>query len=148
MQELFKPNELHSLHDPGIADQRKGLVLSRALLGELNEHTKTRGIDEIDLTEIDQQWLARAAVGRDELAELLVGIGIQLAGEPEQLAVRLLLESPTQGHGESLQVGDGSCPPCGYGRKCRESCSFCSSFGQTASGVRRAFISAVNRAKW
>jgi hypothetical protein len=49
-------------------------------------------------------------VGRDEVTELLVGVGVELACETEQEAVLPLLKSATQGDGESLQIGDRSSP--------------------------------------
>jgi hypothetical protein len=46
----------------------------------------------------------------DELGELLVGIGVQLSRETEQQALIPPFAAPSQGDGQSLQVGDGPSP--------------------------------------
>lgn len=68
------------------------------------------------MTEIDHQRLTVSAVRGHKFPELFVGVGIQLAGEAEQLAVGLLLEAPSQGDRQSLQVVDGSSPQSVLGR--------------------------------
>jgi hypothetical protein len=44
----------------------------------------------------------------DEGEKLLLGVGIQLAGEAEQQTAVLLLIATAQRHGQSLQISDGS----------------------------------------
>ena len=51
------------------------------------------------------------AMGAQKLNKLFVGIGIQLAGETEQLALGLLFKATPQGDRQSLQVVNSSSPP-------------------------------------
>ena len=96
MQEVLEAHQFHGLHHASIADHQKLLLVGVALLGQLHQGPQARGVDEVDMAQIDHQGLPHPAVGGDEVAKLLIGVGIQLAGEPEQLAVGLLLEAPSQ----------------------------------------------------
>ncbi|NBP40961.1 MAG: hypothetical protein EBV34_21540 [Betaproteobacteria bacterium] len=69
-----------------------------------------RAEDEYSI-DIDQQRLRRAgAVIGNEAEELLFGVSVQLAGETEQQTALLLLVAAPQGHGQSLEISDGSSP--------------------------------------
>ena len=121
-----------------------------ALLGEFHQRTESGGIDEIDSAEIDQQgrrggWNLAA----NELAELLVGIGVELAGEAEQQSLGQALATTPQGHRQSLQIVDRSNPPGGLRRKCSERNRKCDNRNETwAEAQRRWAISSTKRAKW
>lgn len=109
MEELLKPHQFHRLHHPGIAHHEKlhGLVI--ALLRDLHQGTQPRGVDEIDPAQIQHQRLRRAGeVIGDEGEKLLIGVGVELAGEAEQQTAVLLLKATAQRHGQSLQISDGS----------------------------------------
>ena len=111
MQEFLKTHQFHRLNHPGIADHQKTGSGVTALLGELHQGTQTGGIDEIDPAQIDHDGEFRIpSPFGDEIVEVLVGVGVELAGEPEDQAVRLPLAAAAQGDGQSLQVGDGSSP--------------------------------------
>jgi hypothetical protein len=47
----------------------------------------------------------------DELTELTLGVGVQLAREMQQQAAGLRLAAAAERDGESGQLGDGSRPP-------------------------------------
>jgi hypothetical protein len=114
MQEFLQTDELDGLDDAGVADDQElgaGLV---ALLGQLDEGTETGGIDEVDAAQVDdQRGVAIGAVAADEVGELLVGVGIELACEPEQQALLPAFAASAQGDGQSLQIGDRSSPRSG-----------------------------------
>ena len=109
MEELLKPHQFHRLHHPCIAHHQElhGLVI--AVLGHLHQGTEAGGVDEIDLAQIDHQRLGSAGeVIGDEGEKLLLGVGVELAGEAEQQTAVLLLKTTAQRHGQSLQISDGS----------------------------------------
>lgn len=111
MQEFLKTNQFHGLHNAGVADDQEMVTALLELLGELDQDTKPGGIKEVDAAQVDHHRLGGLAeVPRDELDELLVRVGVKLAREAEQQALRLLLIAPAEGNGQSLQVGDGSSP--------------------------------------
>ena len=97
------------------------------------------------MAEIDHQRLTIAAVRGHKFPELFVGVGIQLASEAEQLAVGLLLEAPSQGHRQSLQVVDGSSPRSVLGRSVES--KFAAAEDATKVRQRRLAIRAAKRAK-
>jgi hypothetical protein len=111
VQVLLKPHQLHRLGDAGVAHQHELRASAGALLGKLHEHAETGGVDEIDAAQVDDERQA-VALGplADEGAELLVGVGVQLADEGEQQTARLPFTASTQGDGQSLQVVDCSSP--------------------------------------
>jgi|694.fasta_scaffold00659_4 hypothetical protein len=121
MEVLLKAHQLHGLGDAGVAHQHELRASADALLGELHKNAEAGGVDEINATQIDHK---RQGVGlaplADEGAELLIGVGVKLADESEQQAVRLPLAASSQGDGQSLQVGDCSSPRIRVGQKCRE----------------------------
>jgi hypothetical protein len=81
------------------------------LLGQLHQRPQAGGIDEVDPAEVDHEGQgAFPDVGRDEVAELLVGVGVELTCEAEQEAVLPPIQAAAQGDGESLQIGDRSSP--------------------------------------
>jgi hypothetical protein len=91
----------------------------------------------------------------DELSELLVGIGVELACEMEQLTVGLLLEAAPQGYRQALQFGNGSRSWITSGAQCREHSRICITRNTSATGRRaadqawrRSAISAAKREKW
>lgn len=110
MEELLKSNQFHRLLDPGIAHHQEPLLLVLAVLGQLDQGTKARRIDAIDMGEINEQGFAVLAMGAQKLNKLFVGIGIQLAGETEQLALGPLFKATTQGDRQSLQIVNSSSP--------------------------------------
>jgi len=111
MQEVLQSDQLHRLHDAGIADDQKAVAALLKLLGELHQGTETGGIEEIDAAEVENHGLGSLAeMAADELDELLVGVGVELAREAEQQALGLLLNAPAKRNGQSLQFGDGSSP--------------------------------------
>ena len=111
MEKLLQSHQFHRLLDPGVAHHHEGLLLVLAMLGQLDQRTKARRIDEIDMGEVDQQGFAVLAMGAQKVDKLFVGIGVQLAGETEQLALGLLFKATTQGDRQSLQVVNSSSPP-------------------------------------
>ena len=111
MEKLLQTHQFHRLLDPGVAYHQESLLLVLAVLGHLDQRTKTRRINEIDMGEIDQQGFAVLAMGAQKFNKLFVGIGVQLAGETEQLALGLLFKATTQGDRQSLQVVNSSSPP-------------------------------------
>ena len=111
MQEFLQTHQFHGLDHPGIADHQKPGSGVLALLGELHQGTESGGVDEIDAAQVDHDGeLGIPSPLGDEIVEMLVGVGVELAGEPEDQAVRLPLAAAAQGDGQSLQVGDGSSP--------------------------------------
>lgn len=98
IQKLLQANQLHGLGDPQIAHHQERLLVGLALLGKLHKGSQTGGVDEIDLGKVDHQWMAATSMGGDEITELFVGVGVQLAREAKQLAVGLLFKSSTQGN--------------------------------------------------
>ena len=111
MEKLLQSHQFHRLLDPGVAHHQEPLLLVLAVLGHLDQRAKTRRIDEIDMGEVDQQGFAVLAMGAQKFNKLFVGIGVQLAGETEQLALGLLFKATTQGDRQSLQVVNSSSPP-------------------------------------
>ncbi len=97
------------------------------------------------MAEIDQHWPTNAAMRGHKFPELFVGVGIQLSSEAEQLAVSLLLEAPSKGHRQSLQVVDGSSPRSVLGRSVES--KFALAEDATKVRQRRLAIRAVKRAK-
>jgi len=94
MEELLKPYQFHRLDDPGIADHQELDLLIVAVFGELHQGTETRGIDEIDLAQVQHQRLRRAGeVVVDKGEKLLLGVSIQLPGETEQKTSVLLFKT-------------------------------------------------------
>ena len=94
MEKLLKPYQFHRLDDPGIADHQELDLLAVAVFGELHQGTETRGIDEIDLAEINHQRLRGAGeVVVDKSKKLLLGVSIQLPGEAEQETSVLLFKT-------------------------------------------------------
>ena len=53
MEELLQSNQFHRLLDPGIAHHQEPLLLVVAVLGQLDQGTKVRRIDAIDMGEIN-----------------------------------------------------------------------------------------------
>lgn len=119
MEKLLQSHQFHRLLDPGIAHHQKVLVLDLAVLGQLDQRAKTRGIDEVDMGQVDQQRFAVLAMGAKKFNKFFVGIGVQLAGETEQLALGLLLKATTQGNRQSLQVVNSSSLQIRSGTNCR-----------------------------
>ena len=111
MEELLQSNQFHRLLDPGIAHHQEPLLLVVAVLGQLDQGTKARRIDAIDMGEIDQQGFDALAMGTQKFNKLFVGKGVRLAGETEQLALGPLFKATTQGDRQSLQVVNSSSPP-------------------------------------
>ena len=121
MEKLLQSNQFHRLLDPGVAHHQEPLLLVLAVLGHLNQRTKARRIDAIDMGEIDQQGFDALAMGTQKFNKLFVGKGVQLAGETEQLALGPLFKATTQGDRQfkattqgdrqSLQVVNSSSPP-------------------------------------
>lgn len=112
MEKILQPDQLDGLHDPGVAHNPEidpGIV---ALLRQEDEGAETRGINEINPAQIQHQGqgVGAAMIG-DEVLKLLLGIGVQLSSELEQLTTVLPLKAAAQRHGQSLQVRDGSNPP-------------------------------------
>jgi hypothetical protein len=111
VQERVQTHQLHGLDDTGVADHEElaGTVVEQ--LGQLHEGAESGGVNEIDAAEVDDDRKALTLVPiADELGELLVGIGVQLSRETEQQALIPPFAAPSQGDGQSLQVGDGSNP--------------------------------------
>ena len=109
MEELLESHQFHRLHHPGIAHHQDLGALLSALLGELHQGAQTGGVDEIDPAQIQHQRLgATGEVLVDEGEKLLLGVGVELASETEQQTSVLLLKATAQGHGQSLQIRDGS----------------------------------------
>ena len=105
MQEILQTHQLHRLHHPGIAHHQEVLAVLLELLGQLDQGTEAGGIEEVDAAQIENHRLgSRAELSSDKIDELLVGIGVELAGEAEQQALRLQFAAPTEGDGQSLQV--------------------------------------------
>jgi hypothetical protein len=99
------------LHHPSIAHHKKLGQAILAMLGQLHEGTEARGIDEVDPAQVDHHRQAGLSLLlQDEFAELLVGVGVKLAGETEQQALLLPFTAPAQRDGQSLKVGDCSSP--------------------------------------
>ncbi len=110
MEKLLKTHQFHRLDDTGIAHHQELNAGVLALLGQLHQHPKTGGIDEINATEVDHHRQgATTALLADEGQKMLVGIGIQLTCEAKQQAPGLLLVAAPQGYGQSLQINDRSC---------------------------------------
>lgn len=105
MQELLETDQLHGLHHPGVAHHEELLLVLLELFGQLDQRPQARGIEKIDAAQIDHHRSRRGGQARaDELKELLVGVGVELTGEGEQLAPGLLAEATPQGYGQSLKV--------------------------------------------
>jgi hypothetical protein len=118
----------------------------------LHEGAEAGGVDEIDPAQIDHQRQGGSdAMAGDEVGELFVGVGVELAGETEQQALRLAFATPAQGDGQSLQVGDRSSPRSTHGRQCREGTPDCGNRNESsdlaALAQRRCAIRATNLAK-
>jgi hypothetical protein len=61
----------------------------------LHQGAQAGGIEEVDATQVDHQGQSAAGAAIAHVgAELLIGIGIQLADEPEQQATVLPLAAP------------------------------------------------------
>ena len=70
---LLQSHQLDGLHDPGVANHKKLDVVLIAILRQLHESAQARGIDEIDLAQIDhQRELVTSPLFLYELGELLV----------------------------------------------------------------------------
>ena len=71
----------------------------------------SKGIRQGDIvlcpTTFPGELIAGEVIG-DEREKLFLGVGVQLAGEAEQHAAVLLFKATPQGHGQSLQISDGS----------------------------------------
>jgi hypothetical protein len=112
MEKLFQANQFRRLHNAGVADHLEPLLFVLAVLRQLDQRTQARRIDEIDMGEVDQQgFFAVMAMGPQKFNKLLVGVGVQLASETEQLALGLLFKATTQGDRQSLQIVNSSSPP-------------------------------------
>ena len=111
MEKFLQSNQFHGLLHPGVAHHQEPLLFVLAVLGQLDQRTKPRRIDEIDMGEVDQQGFAVLAMGAQKFNKLFVGVGVQLASETEQLALGLLFKATTQGDRQSLQVVNSSSPP-------------------------------------
>ena len=121
MEKLLKTDQFHGLDDPGITHHQELDAGVLALLRQLHQDPKAGGIDEINTAEVDHdRQRTRASLLADECKEILVGIGIQLARKTEQQATSLLLRAAPQGHGQSLQINDRSCPQWIERSKCRQ----------------------------
>jgi hypothetical protein len=98
VQKLLKADQFDGLDNAGVADHKKLGLGVVAVLGELHQGPETGGIDEVDATQIDDHRQIEAfAVVSDEIPELLVGVGVELAGEAEQQTTFLRFATSAQG---------------------------------------------------